>query len=1219
MDVGDEGATDDVDATISYTNCQPAYIIQPQTITVQGGGVPMRRREANIDCTTGDLTQVRQYLADGTASITDLTYFANGNLQSVTGPTNKTGQRYTLTYAYDPIVATHVAKITDSFGLSSSATHNYHFGKVETTTDTNGQQMTYVYDTVGRVEKIYGPYEQGQAQATLSFSYAPVETPTSTADEAGSTIPLATVPWALTQHVDKDAAGNYKPSGTIDTLLFTDGLKRVLQTKKDATVLEPGLTTPVDKMTVSGQVVFDAFGRTVAQYYPTTEDKNAGLNVVYNPIQDTQAGPTTTTYDARDRVESTTLPDGSRTTIVYQFGPGRAGTGTQFETIVTDANVNDGRTGSIKHTYRDVSDLITSIQELTETGAIWTSYTYDALKQIRTVTDDKNNQTTVNYDNLGRRTSITNPDTGETTFTYDRASNLIEKATAKLKNDSQAIAYDYDFNRLIAIRYPVNTGNNVSYTYGEPTLAGDANGNRAGRITKVISHTTTTSQGDQQDTEERHYGRLGEVVYEKKTVVTFTDPLHPSVFETAYQFDTFGRLQKLTYPDGELLTNQYDSGGNLKSAASVKNGFRYNYLRNLSYDKFEQRVQLEQGNGIVTTYTYNAQTRRLHNLTAGRSGGTQFQKLAYDYDRVGNILGLANGVDPVSPNTYGGPVSQTFTYDSLYRLTEAKGTFNAANKTHTYTLALGYDSIHNIQTKTQAHNVVQPSGTPIPQKKTTYDWTYAYNGSGPDSTRPHAPTHIGERSYTYDLNGNQLGWTHDQNGTQRTLNWDEENRIQSIEDNGHEKAYKYDDQGQRTIKRGPQGETVYVNQFYTQRPGATGTKHVYAGTSRIASKLMRQDVPGANPAGKTPYEKDLYFYHPDHLGSSSYITDLNGKLYEHLQYFPFGEAWVEENSNAQRTPYHFTSKELDEETGLYYFGARYYDPRTSVWQSADPILGQYLDGNPAGGVFLSANLSLYAYVGHKPTVLHDPNGEFGIVGAFVGAVAGVAVQGAIDLYKGELSSLGAYAGAAAGGALIGATAGLGAAAVTATGATGAAATAVTTGVAVTAGAAGGATATVTEALVDDKAITGGDVLRGAGYGAVGGVVGVGAGKVVSTAVERASPAVKGIIGEAATQARYLGRGYASGGKAVVATGGQTATGRVARAHYDHAMRNVFTGTRRTVESKFGTAGLTRNQAAARGNVTTPGGLIVDRTTAGQIGDAARAAVGSGAPALGGVE
>jgi RHS repeat-associated protein len=276
------------------------------------------------------------------------------------------------------------------------------------------------------------------------------------------------------------------------------------------------------------------------------------------------------------------------------------------------------------------------------------------------------------------------------------------------------------------------------------------------------------------------------------------------------------------------------------------------------------------------------------------------------------------------------------------------------------------------------HQIVQPSSTAITQKKTSYDFSYAYAPSGPTSLRPHAPAHIGERTYGYDANGNQTGWTHDQNGTRRTIVWDDENRIQSILDNGHEKTYKYDDGGNRVIKRGPQGETVYVNQFFTDRPGSNGTKHVYAGTSRIASKLMRQDGPASNPSGKAPFEKDLYFYHPDHLGSSNFITDLNGKLYEHLEYFPFGESWVEENSNVQRTPYLFTAKELDEETGLYYYGARYYDPRTSVWQSADPILGRYLGGRPGGGVYSPATLSLYSYGGNNPVTFLDPDGRFKI-------------------------------------------------------------------------------------------------------------------------------------------------------------------------------------------------------------------------------------------------
>jgi len=70
--------------------------------------------------------------------------------------------------------------------------------------------------------------------------------------------------------------------------------------------------------------------------------------------------------------------------------------------------------------------------------------------------------------------------------------------------------------------------------------------------------------------EERQYGKLGETVYEKKTVTTFTDPLHPSVFETRFSFETFGRLLQITYPDGEVVTNVYDSGGNLTNATGVK-------------------------------------------------------------------------------------------------------------------------------------------------------------------------------------------------------------------------------------------------------------------------------------------------------------------------------------------------------------------------------------------------------------------------------------------------------------------------------------------------------------------------------------------------------------------------------------------------------------------------------------------------------------------------
>ncbi len=83
---------------------------------------------------------------------------------------------------------------------------------------------------------------------------------------------------------------------------------------------------------------------------------------------------------------------------------------------------------------------------------------------------------------------------------------------------------------------------------------------------------------------------------------------------------------------------------------------------------------------------------------------------------------------------------------------------------------------------------------------------------------------------------------------------------------------------------------------------------------------------------------------------------------------------MEEHSNTQRTPYLFTAKELDEETGLYYFGARYYDPRTSVWQSPDPVLAAYLT-DPGRGINQPLNLALYSYSYQNPVNLKDPDGN----------------------------------------------------------------------------------------------------------------------------------------------------------------------------------------------------------------------------------------------------
>jgi RHS repeat-associated protein len=105
-----------------------------------------------------------------------------------------------------------------------------------------------------------------------------------------------------------------------------------------------------------------------------------------------------------------------------------------------------------------------------------------------------------------------------------------------------------------------------------------------------------------------------------------------------------------------------------------------------------------------------------------------------------------------------------------------------------------------------------------------------------------------------------------------------------------------------------------------------------------------------------------YYYHSDHLGSSSLITNLDGEIVQHIEYVPFGEVFIEERNNTWNTPYLFNAKELDEETGLYYYGARYYDPRISIWLSTDPLQEKY------------PNVSTYAYCILNPVKLIEPNG-----------------------------------------------------------------------------------------------------------------------------------------------------------------------------------------------------------------------------------------------------
>jgi len=107
-----------------------------------------------------------------------------------------------------------------------------------------------------------------------------------------------------------------------------------------------------------------------------------------------------------------------------------------------------------------------------------------------------------------------------------------------------------------------------------------------------------------------------------------------------------------------------------------------------------------------------------------------------------------------------------------------------------------------------------------------------------------------------------------------------------------------------------------------------------------------------------------FWYHPDHLGSSSYITNLAGEINQHLEYLPFGELLVEEHLNSYNSPFKFNAKEFDAETGNYYYGARYYDSKWNLMLSVDPMATNAPGWTP------------YRFAFHNPITFIDPDGLF---------------------------------------------------------------------------------------------------------------------------------------------------------------------------------------------------------------------------------------------------
>ena len=158
-----------------------------------------------------------------------------------------------------------------------------------------------------------------------------------------------------------------------------------------------------------------------------------------------------------------------------------------------------------------------------------------------------------------------------------------------------------------------------------------------------------------------------------------------------------------------------------------------------------------------------------------------------------------------------------------------------------------------------------------------------------------------------------------------------------------------------------------VPQGWIQTPRPNTTPNTNPGPPVSWNDPSNPDDPQAG-YGYIPNDttkEETFFYHSDHLGSTSYITDDKANITQYDAYLPYGELLVDEHSSSEDMPYKFNGKQFDEETGLYYYGARYMNPMASIWYGVDPMYN------------LDFSVSTYIFCHNNPIKNKDINGMYG--------------------------------------------------------------------------------------------------------------------------------------------------------------------------------------------------------------------------------------------------
>ena len=458
--------------------------------------------------------------------------------------------------------------------------------------------------------------------------------------------------------------------------------------------------------------------------------------------------------------------------------------------------------------------------------------------------------------------------------------------------------------------------------------------------------------------------------------------LEKEIFETTTKYDALNRPISIITPHTNAMSPNeirplYNEANLLeKVEARLQGAVQWTpFVTNINYNAKGQReliqYYIEDNVGapreIKTFYTYDPLTFRLTRLNTKRTtDGKCLQNLNYTYDPVGNITAIRDDAQQtIYFNNQVVTANAEYTYDALYRLTDAQGREHIGQQAQPqlshddtprmnlphpgdgqamqrYTEKYQYDQVGNIL------KIIHTAS------KSNWTRTYKYDEPNPTQTNNRlTSTTVGNvtERYKYDAHGNMTKMPH-----LPKMEWDYQDQLKSIEKQvvnsgtGDKAYYTYDADGERVRKVVEKKNSALIEQrlylggFEIFRRHQRNklqlereTLHIMDDKRRIAlveTKTIDVKAPNTVPTTLTRYQLD------NHLGSSVLELDENGKIISYEEYYPYGSTSYQAGhtkSEVSLKRYRYTGKERDEESGFYYHGARYYAAWIVRWIACEPL------------------------------------------------------------------------------------------------------------------------------------------------------------------------------------------------------------------------------------------------------------------------------------------